>query len=117
MTPDQRFNVIVNHAFGGWHHVGPRKDLHRSTVSFTVGGDISTYDWTVLTRLVLAAHAVRVRVELTNGGPRRLKVFLSLRENTPKDWATHHPDLDDLIALARTLKDEVYGDPKPTLTI
>ena len=105
MTTDERLNVIVNHAFGGWHHVSGRKPIGRDSVTFTAGGDFSTFDWTNMTRLVLACHAVRVRAEVTNGGPHRLKITLSPRVNKPDSWSEHHPDLDDLIAQARDLKE------------
>ncbi len=104
MTLDERFNVIVNHAFNGWHHVTARKPHGRFSVSFVFAGDFSTYDANVMTKLVLAAHAVRVRVEIHPGGPRRLKIFLSPRDNKPDDWSEHHPSLDDLIQQAATLK-------------
>lgn len=106
LTIEERFNVVVNHAFGGWHHVGERKPCG-SGVKFCHYGDTSTFDWNVLTRLVLAAHAVRVRVELGNGGPRQLRVLLHPRENSPESWSQHHPSLDDLIAAAEKLKTEI----------
>jgi hypothetical protein len=113
MTDEERFNVVVNHAFGGWHHVGNRKQAGRRTVSFTCYGDLSTYDFNVLTKLVLAAHAVRCRVELAQSQPRRLKVFVTCRENKPDSWSEHHPSLDDLITEATKLKLRTPCEPTP----
>lgn len=107
MTDEERFNVVVNYAFDGWHHVEGRKQAGTRTVSFTCYGDLSTYDFNVLTKLVLAAHAVRCLVELSQSQPRRIKVYLSARENKPKSWSEHHPSLDDLIADAQKLKTEL----------
>jgi hypothetical protein len=104
----------VNHAFGGWHHVSGRKPVGRTSVSFTVGGDFSTYDCNNATKLILACHAVRVRAEISGGGPRRLKVTLSPRMDRLDDWSEHHPSLDDLIQQARDLQGRLAAlEPAP----
>jgi hypothetical protein len=103
MTPQERYDFVVNHAFGGWHHVQNAKPNGAGTV-FNYSGDVSTSDWTVLTRLVLACHAMRVRAEIKQAGPRALKFFLNARRDDPKNWSEHHPSLDDLIMEATKLK-------------
>lgn len=104
MTKEERFNVVVNYAFGGWHHVEKREACGNGGVKFYVWGTLSTFDFTVLTKLVLAAHAMRVRAEVGQAGPKKLKIWLHLRENKPDSWSEHHPSLDDLIADAQVLK-------------
>lgn len=103
MTPEERFNVVVNHAFGGWHHVQNRMPFGAG-VTFSYLGDMSTIDGDAITRIALAAHAVRVRVELRPGGHRAFKVIMFCREDKPDSWWKHHPSIDDLIAAATKLK-------------
>lgn len=106
MTPEERLNVVVNHVFGGWHHVRSRKACGTG-VQFAFYGDFSTFDYTIMTKLVLACHAVRVRAEVKPNGPRMLKVYLHCRENKPDSWSEHHPDLDDLVKQAMEFKERV----------
>lgn len=113
MTNDERFNVVVNHAFGGWHHVEKREPCGNSGVKFYVYGTLSTFDFTLLTKLVLAAHAVRVRAEVGQAGPKRLKIWLHVRQNKPDSWSEHHPSLDDLISDATKLKLRTPCEPTP----
>jgi hypothetical protein len=111
MTTEDKFNVVVNHAFGGWHHVEKRQPSGTG-VRFNVFGTFATFDYAQLTRLVLAAHAVRVRVEVGQSGPRMLRVSLHVREHKPTCFAAHHPSLDDLIADAEKLKAEIASSEK-----
>lgn len=107
LTVEERLNVIVNHAFGGWHHVGNRKDTGNGGVQFNTFGGISTFDFDQLTKLVVACHVVRVRAEIAQSGPRMLKIYLNPRENKPDSWSQHHPDGADLIAMAQKLTEEI----------
>lgn len=108
MTNEERYNVVVNHAFGGWHHVGNKKTVQGAVV-FSVWGQLSTYDFNQLTRLVLVCHAVFVRAEVTQSGPGMLKIWLSAREPSFPgcSFADYHPSLDDLISDAQKLKERL----------
>ena len=79
---ESRSGRLLSEVFGGRHHVQwPSFKLEAiGQASYTFIGDCSTWDFNTLTRLVVAAHAHAVRVEIINGGPRRLKLWLSPRE-------------------------------------
>jgi hypothetical protein len=107
MTKEEKFNVIVNHAFGGWHHVQKRTDI-QGGVRFWKNGSVSTFDFDELTRLVVAAHAVRCRVEIESHGPRMLRFWLSEREDSAdKHFYRHHPGVEDLEQMGRELADRL----------
>lgn len=106
MSTEERFNVVVSHAFGGWHRVHNRKP-NGTGVVFNVFSGLSTFDFNELTRLVVAAHVVRVRAEVAQSGPRMLRVYLHPREDKPADWCAHHPSADDLVQMIQKLRDEV----------
>jgi len=109
LTKEERFNFIVNYAFGGWHHVERKKSL-QCAVKFSVYcGSLSTYDADCLTKLVLSCHAVFVRAEIQQSGPRMVAVTLSTR--TPhKDgdsfWQ-RHPSGHDIAKEAIKLAHEI----------
>lgn len=105
-TKEERLNIVVNHAFNGWHHVYGKKTVGTG-VSFNVYGTLSTFDYNQLTRLVVASHVVRVRAEVAQSGPGMLKVFLHCREDKPDSWSEHHPDGSDLVAMVDKLRGEL----------
>ena len=62
-------------------------------------GDIATYDFDDLTRLVFAAHEFCVRISIQNGGPRRLKIVVHDRKFRVSDSTpTRHPTIDTALA-------------------
>ena len=83
--------AVINVAFGGEHHVFGlkwREDCG-GWCSFTVNeNDMGTYDFSGITKLVVACHDECVRGYIGNGGPGRIKVTLSNRERKSK-----HPDI------------------------
>lgn len=97
-----RFGQVVGYAFGGWHHVGDPKRCGTG-VKFSTYGGLATFDFNQLTKLVLISHAVRVRAEIGQGGPRQLNVYLHPRIDKPDSWSDHHPSLADLVASAQKL--------------
>lgn len=110
MTPEERFNVVVNHAFGGWHHVfGEKRQCEGKQVSFWIHGGISTWDFNLLTKLVVAAHVVRIRAEVESHGFGRLKIWLNIREDNPNAWTQHHPSGEGLKGEVDKLLCEVKG--------
>jgi len=112
MTKEEKFNVIVNHAFGGWHHVSGRTTV-QGAVRFWKHGSASTFDWNELTKLVVAAHAVRCRVNVESHGPGMLRFWISEREdNAKKDFGQHHPGVEDLAQMGRELADRLREEAK-----
>lgn len=59
-------------------------------------GDLSTYDFDILTRLVLLAHDRCVRVSLTPCGPRHIRIGISPRARTDSTH-TNHPTIAQAI--------------------
>jgi len=106
LTNEQRLNVVVNHAFDGWHHVYGKKQ-NGTGVSFNVYGDLATFDFNGLTKLVIACHVVQVRAEVAQSGPRMLKIYLHCRTDSPEETDRHHPDANDLVKMVEKLRDEI----------
>ena len=100
-----RAKSVIDDVFGGDHHVGKIKwigDAWKRCEFTTFESSISTFDFSYLTRLVVAAHDHCVRVAVENGGPRRLKVIISERKLNASDALTGgHPALEEHVAAIR----------------
>lgn len=83
---------------GGKHHL-PKVHEFGTGICINHYGDLSTYDWNRLTRLVLLAHRDFVRIEIASSGPRMVKIIAHRRkpkEDKDSQWQ-RHPSLGDLI--------------------
>lgn len=65
----------------------------------------STFDLGILTSLVLAAHAWRVRVQLGHSVPGKVKITMHARASEGS-ISTRHPGLSDLIERASAMNQE-----------
>ncbi len=107
-----RAEAMLSRVFGGMHHVySLKKGPFNCCVLYWTcvhRGDLATFDSDILTRLVLGAHEYRLRVELTNGGPRRIKVIVSDRKLRIGDYFSRHPTIEEAL---RNWNRESPGDP------
>lgn len=88
---------FFGHLFGGRHHI-PSGGVKEWGLGWEVNfyGDLSTWDFDVLTRLVFLAHDRAFRVELGNGGPRRIKIIIHKRVRTG-GISERHPTIDEAL--------------------
>lgn len=94
---------LLCHAYAGAHHVGRVKFRSNNLLQgdeqwleVSHHGDMSTTDSPVLTRLVVAAHEVAVRLEVSSGGARGLLLKLYPRARTASTM-TSHPTIDVVV--------------------
>lgn len=98
LPPEQRVVAVIDHAFGGVHHV---RNLRKHTESkypywsCSFYAPICNWDFDNLTRLVVASLEYGVRIELAGGGPNKMKLQLFPRYT--RDGAIHDriPRLED----------------------
>lgn len=115
----ERCEYVFDLAFGGAHHIHRPKfveDSHRPRCEFTVMGDLATWDYNTLTALVVAGHDAALRVGISNGGPRKLKVVLYARMRVHANATVlAHPTIEDHIALIRghLSQEEFYARMRP----
>lgn len=92
-----RAEKLLSRVFRGMHHVNSLKKekLHWTCITNVM----STYDFDELTRLVLAAHEYCCRVEVGNGGPNRLKLFVSdrIRKTKESNIFESHPTIEQAL--------------------
>ncbi len=99
ISPDAtRIEQVLADAYRGIHHVKPGeiKKFADDHWEVSVYEDISTYDYDVLTRLVLAAHKYAVRVSIKSSGPRLLKLTLFARKRDA-GMTERHPTIQQAI--------------------
>lgn len=113
-----RAERVLGFAFRGVHNVPGRivefgPPSGGSRVEVCAYGSIATWDFDQLTRLVIAAHRERVRVEVCGtGGPRRLRLILTLRkafaDAGDSPFMLGHPSVSEML--------ERHGERLPAVT-
>jgi hypothetical protein len=105
MSEEQRLEAVLARAYRGLHHVPNEIKKHPRYWETNVYDSISTFDFDVLTRLVLAAHRYAVRLEIDSSGPSllKLRLFARVRHGNRYD---RHPTIEEAIA------DYMIGEPE-----
>lgn len=106
LTEDQEYcRRMLSEWCGGDHHLPPVHEFGNG-ICINFHRDFSTYDCAQLTYLVLMAHRDAIRIELTNGGPRAVKIIAHRRK--PMAEGLHgwerHPTLDGLMEMILKMK-------------
>lgn len=91
----ERIDRLINHVWGGRHHVTVKEETPRY-VRLLIYGGLSTHDRDQLTRLVVAAHTYGVRAEVTSCNMQYLSVWLHPRSVREGGMWDGHPDTSDL---------------------
>lgn len=99
---------VLARAFGGIHHVpewSRREDGGTDGVIVRMHyppGGLATYDYDNLTRLVVAAHDEHVRVAIHPGGPRGMRLVLTLRREWQEPSISRgHPTMEQALERCR----------------
>ena len=98
-TPDQQACISALAEWcGGSHHMNEVSPYGQG-ISMSWSGDLATYDFDGLTRLVILAHRDAIRFAITYSGPRMVKICAWNRKGGPREglsMSQWHPSLDDL---------------------
>lgn len=105
---EERAEVVLVCAFYGIHHAPyikktagefPRWEVNHS-------GDLSTFDFDTLTRLVVASHDQCIRASIQHSGPRMVKIVLHNRQGREGNMCHRHPTIEQAITNIRA---SIYG--------
>jgi hypothetical protein len=92
----------------GFHHLPMPKPWGLGVrVHWT--GDLSTWDFDCLTRLVLLAHKHCVRIEIGQGGPRGVAIMAHRRLEKLQSITEGHPNLEHLTKRIESMRGIVNG--------
>jgi hypothetical protein len=86
----------------GEHHIPARgccgahgvKEFGPGSWYVNHSGDIATYDYDFLTRLVFLAHDKCIRASVQNSGPRLIKIVIWKRDGRTGRMAEGHPTIE-----------------------
>lgn len=99
---------------GGSHHVYEK--IHRIGdwgIKINTQRDFATYDFNLLTQIVIMAHKRAIRVEFTGSGPNMVKLIISVRQHDKEEklgYSERHPSLEDLIEKCKeTLEKDAWS--------
>jgi hypothetical protein len=86
----------------GEHHI-PRSGVKEFGLGWCVNhyGDLSTFDFDRLTRLVFLAHDRCVRVEIRSSGPRMVKLCIWKRSGRTGEIWSRHPTIETALDMWR----------------
>jgi len=112
LTLSEKSEWFVNRVFGGQHHCRKFEDngnhflvVPKSNYSF------ATFDGDKLTKIVMMAHRLCLRAELTNHGMQGLKILLHNRKREA-DLYRRHPDVEDMVVAFPPLQpDKIRRSP------
>lgn len=114
MTAEQEvcFDLLCD-VFYGEHHCPDVSGFGRGIKANVYSGQMATFDFDYLTRLVVLAHDRCVRVEICQGGPGRVGVVLHKRFTREGDMYKRHPTMEAAVAGIRA-KHPVFDANGPT---
>ena len=93
---------VLCHAYSGAHHVGTVKfGLGDQWMEATHYSEAATADGDVLTRLVVLAHDAAVRISISAGGPRNIRIMLHPRVRSDRNM-TNHRTMESAVAALRS---------------
>jgi len=87
--------------FGGSHHV--HEKVHPVCdfgIKINTQRDFATYDFNLMTQIVIMAHKRAIRVEFSGSGPNMVKLTITARQHDKESKLSYyerHPSLEDLI--------------------
>lgn len=82
--------------FKGEHHIPSEIKRWGSGWSINMYGDMATFDFSFMTRLVLLSHDCAVRSKVQQGGARRLKICIWQRIRDGNSYE-RHPTIEEAI--------------------
>lgn len=99
---------------GGSHHVYEKiHQLGDWGIKINTQREFSTYDFNLLTQIVIMAHKRAIRVNFSGSGPNMVKLVITTRRHDKQSklgYGERHPSLDDLIIQCKeTLEKDAWS--------
>lgn len=93
----QEAEEFFSELYFGKHHIPSKIKSWGEGWCINHWGDLSTFDFDTLTRLVFLAHDSCIRVEISQGGPRAVKIAIWKREGRTGSMYTRHPTIENAL--------------------
>lgn len=82
----------------GKHHIPGKIKPFGEGWSVNHHGDLSTFDFDALTRLVFLAHDRCMRTSIEQSGPRMIKIIIWKRDSRSGNIYSRHPTIEQALA-------------------
>ncbi len=92
--------AFFSEVFGGRHHIPGKLKEWGPGWAVTTHGELATYDFDALTRLVFLAHDRCVRVSIRPASPMHLRIIVHQRQREGP-FCSRHPTLEQSIERLR----------------
>lgn len=101
-----RAERVLACVYRGIHHCDTIKKFPGEGGRWEVNhmGQLSTFDFDCLTRLVISAHDNCVRATVLASGPRMVKIWIHDRKGREGQMSQRHPTMEQAIELIRGTK-------------
>lgn len=83
--------------YGGEHHFTSELKPWGDGWVMSHLGELSTFDFSHLTRLVLYAHKFCFRISVKSGGPNRIQIIVHKRMPDGKSMYARHPTIEEAL--------------------
>ena len=100
MTKGQAVSFFAE-LFGGEHHIPNGLKPYGTGWKVSCHGDLSTFDFDILTRLVFLAHDRCVRAAVDHSGPRMVSLVIWQRNKRSGCIASRHPTIEQALDVWR----------------
>jgi hypothetical protein len=103
---EKRCEELLSRVYFGIHHVPywEKRKEWGSGLKVTVPNSLASYDFDYLTRLVVAAHDLCIRVQVTPAGPKQLSIEMHPRSGREGKTWDRHPTIEDAVSRIREYK-------------
>jgi hypothetical protein len=95
---------VLGQVYGGIYHIQsevshPRAEWeHPNRIEICTYGDLSTYDFDILTKLVVLCHDNAIRLTVAPASNKFLRLIFFKRVRVSEHWSERHPTLEDAAA-------------------
>lgn len=103
-TFEERAESVLECVFYGIHHAPDIKKFpseYGGRWEVNTSGDLSTFDFDGLTRLVISAHDQCIRASVRSSGPRMVKIILHERKGRDGNMSQRHPTIEQAMEVIR----------------
>jgi hypothetical protein len=93
LTLSEKVDLFIDYVFGGRHHT-TKVINHNSWYEVKFYQDVASWDFSIMTKMVVASHDLGLRSSIEANGLRGLKVLLHNRKSREGLMHQRHPTLE-----------------------
>lgn len=93
--------LFFSQFYGGEHHFPNKIKEWGNGWSMNHNGELATFDYNQMSRLVIMCHDTAIRASIRQGAPGGVKICIWKREREGS-WSKRHPNIEDQITEVRS---------------